>query len=151
MVKNLPANSGDMGSISDPGISHVVREHNYPASALQSVVVQSLGRVRLFATLWTTSGRILCPSPSPGACPNSCPMSTQPVLHNKRSQKPTHHQWRVAPTCHNQTKPGHSFVMTQHNQEKKKNLRKDNYISHTIRIFSSMVSFSFMFRIRINH
>ena len=45
MVKNLCANSGDMGSIPDAGRSHVAHEHNSSASALQSAVVQSLGCV----------------------------------------------------------------------------------------------------------
>ena len=35
--------------------------------------VQLLSRVQLFATLWTA--RLPCPSPTPGACSNSCPSS----------------------------------------------------------------------------
>ena len=37
------------------------------------VVVQSLSRVQLFAIPWTAACR--CPSPSPGVCSNSCPLS----------------------------------------------------------------------------
>ena len=35
--------------------------------------VQSLSHVRLFATPWTQHARLPCPSPTPGACSNSCP------------------------------------------------------------------------------
>ena len=35
--------------------------------------VQSLSRVWLFATPWTAACRLPCPSPTPGACSNSCP------------------------------------------------------------------------------
>ena len=40
-----------------------------------SVVVQSLSRVRLFATPWTGSCQVSPFSPTPGVCSNSCPMS----------------------------------------------------------------------------
>ena len=39
------------------------------------VVVQSLSHIRLFATLWIAAPRLPCPSPSPRACSNSCPLS----------------------------------------------------------------------------
>ena len=39
------------------------------------VVVQSLSCVWLFATPWLQHARLLCPSPSPGACSNSSPLS----------------------------------------------------------------------------
>ena len=38
-------------------------------------VVQSLSHVQLFATPWTAHARLPCPSPTPGACSNSCPSS----------------------------------------------------------------------------
>ena len=38
-------------------------------------VVQLLSCVWLFATSWTCSTRLPCPSPSPGVCSNSCPLS----------------------------------------------------------------------------
>ena len=37
--------------------------------------VQSLSRVWLFTTHGLQHARILCPSPTPGACSNSCPLS----------------------------------------------------------------------------
>ena len=37
--------------------------------------VQSLSRVRLFATPWTAARQVSCPSPTPGACSNSWPLS----------------------------------------------------------------------------
>ena len=37
--------------------------------------VQSLSHVRLFETPWTTACQASNPSPSPGACSNSCPLS----------------------------------------------------------------------------
>ena len=38
------------------------------------LVVQSLSRVRLFVTPWTAACRLPCPSPSLGACSDSCPL-----------------------------------------------------------------------------
>ena len=37
--------------------------------------VQSLSHVRLFATPWTETCQATCPSPTPGAYSNSCPLS----------------------------------------------------------------------------
>ena len=37
--------------------------------------VQSLSHVWLFATIWTAACQSSCPSPTPGACSNSCPLS----------------------------------------------------------------------------
>ena len=37
--------------------------------------VQSLSRVRLSATPWTTACQVSCPSPTPRVYPNSCPLS----------------------------------------------------------------------------
>ena len=37
--------------------------------------VQSLSRVRLFVTPWTSARRPPCPSPTPGVHPNPCPLS----------------------------------------------------------------------------
>ena len=42
---------------------------------IKFLVVQSLSRVWLFATPWTAHARPPCPSPSPGACSISCPLS----------------------------------------------------------------------------
>ena len=39
------------------------------------VVVQSLSHVWLFEIPWTAVHQASCPSPSPGACSNSCPLS----------------------------------------------------------------------------
>ena len=44
---------------------------NTPSSYFLS---QSLSRVQLFATLWTTAHQYACPSPTPGVCSNSCPL-----------------------------------------------------------------------------
>ena len=38
-------------------------------------VVQSFSHVWLFVTPWTATWRLPCPSPSPRACSNSCPLS----------------------------------------------------------------------------
>ena len=43
--------------------------------AVQFSSVQSLSRVQLFATPWTSAGQSSFPSPTPGAYPNSCPSS----------------------------------------------------------------------------
>ena len=43
--------------------------------SLTVVVIQLLRHVRLFVTLWTAARQASCPSPSPGACSNSCPLS----------------------------------------------------------------------------
>ena len=37
--------------------------------------VQSLSHVLLFATSWTAASQGTCPSPTPRACSNSCPLS----------------------------------------------------------------------------
>ena len=37
--------------------------------------VQSLSRVQLFVTPWTAARQASCPSPTPGACSGSCPLS----------------------------------------------------------------------------
>ena len=42
---------------------------------LQFSSVQSLSHVRLFATYGLQHARLLCPSPTPGAHSNSCPLS----------------------------------------------------------------------------
>ena len=39
------------------------------------LAVESLSRVRLFATPWTAAPQAPCPSPTPIACSNSCPLS----------------------------------------------------------------------------
>ena len=40
-----------------------------------SLLVQSFSSIGLFATPWKEAHRTSCPSPSPGACSNSCPLS----------------------------------------------------------------------------
>ena len=40
-----------------------------------AVVVQALSHVLLFLTPWLQHARLPCPSPTPGACSNSCPSS----------------------------------------------------------------------------
>ena len=44
-------------------------------SRLAFVVVQSLSREQLFVTTWMQQARLTCPSLSPRACSNSCPLS----------------------------------------------------------------------------
>ena len=39
------------------------------------VVVQSLSSIQCFVTPWIQHTRLPCPSPFPGACSNSCPLS----------------------------------------------------------------------------
>ena len=45
------------------------------------VVFQLLSCVWLFATRWTAACKTSCPSPSPGAGSNSCPLSVMPSNH----------------------------------------------------------------------
>ena len=46
------------------------------------VVVQCLSLVQLFVTPWTAAARLPCPSPSPTACSNPCPlMMVMPSNH----------------------------------------------------------------------
>ena len=42
---------------------------------LRHLIAQSLSCVWLFVTSWTAAWGLPCPSPSPGACSNSCPLS----------------------------------------------------------------------------
>ena len=44
-------------------------------SKVHFIVIQWLSHVWLFATPWTASYQDSCPSPSPRACSNSCPLS----------------------------------------------------------------------------
>ena len=46
-------------------------------SKVHFIVIQWLSHVWLFATPWTASYQDSCPSPSPRACSNSCPLSQQ--------------------------------------------------------------------------
>ena len=62
----------DMTSPAMPGISNSLC---LLPSAFLFVVVQSLSHVQLFTTLWMTARQASCPSPSPGVCSNSCPLS----------------------------------------------------------------------------
>ena len=39
------------------------------------IVVQSLSRIWLFVTPWTTACQLPCPSPAPRVCSNFCPLS----------------------------------------------------------------------------
>ena len=43
--------------------------------ALRDCSVQSLCCIQLFVTAWTAACQVPCPSPTPGACSNSCPLS----------------------------------------------------------------------------
>ena len=50
--------------------------HRSESSTLEQLSsVQSLSCVWLFATPWLQHIRLPCPSPTPGACSNSCPLS----------------------------------------------------------------------------
>ena len=49
------------------------REIYFALELIEVVVVQSLSRVRLFVTHGLRHASLLCPSPFPGACSNSCP------------------------------------------------------------------------------
>jgi len=46
-----------------------------PTEITQFSSVQSLRQVWLFTTPWTAACQVLYPSPTPGACSNSCPLS----------------------------------------------------------------------------
>ena len=39
------------------------------------IVVQLLNPIQFFVPPWTAEHRLSCPSPSPGACSNSCPLN----------------------------------------------------------------------------
>ena len=55
------------------------QERDWKTSSLEResvvVFVQLLCHVWLFTTPWTAAPTLPCPSPSPGACSNSCPLS----------------------------------------------------------------------------
>ena len=69
------------------------------------VFVQSLSRVQLFATPWTKAHQASCPSPSPGACSDSCASSQW--CHSTIS-------FSVIPFSHLQSFPASgSFLMSQ--------------------------------------
>ena len=56
-------------------IGRQVLNHYHHLGSIDTFVVQSLSHVQLFATPWTATHQASCPSPSPGACWNSCPWS----------------------------------------------------------------------------
>ena len=47
----------------------------YSPQKLVAVVYHLLSCVQLLVTSWIAGRRLYCPSPSPGACSNSCPLS----------------------------------------------------------------------------
>ena len=47
----------------------------YSPQKLVAVVFHLLSCVQLLVTSWIAGRRLYCPSPSPGACSNSCPLS----------------------------------------------------------------------------
>ena len=62
----------------DGDCSHEIKRHLLLGRKVTTnliVIVQSLSHVWLFATHGLQHARLPCPSPSPGACPNSCPLS----------------------------------------------------------------------------
>ena len=61
------------------------------------VFVQSLSRVWIFVTPWTAACQASCPSPTPGACSNSCPLN--PWCH---------------PTISSSVVPFSAFNLSQH-------------------------------------
>ena len=89
MVKNPPANIGDMGSISGPWIPHTAEQLSPCTTTSEPVLWNPVclclitRHVRLFATPWTAAGQVLCswgfsrqehwsglPCPPPGDLPN---------------------------------------------------------------------------------
>ena len=51
-----------------------LHSHRIRNSDISQLVVQSLSCVQFFVTTWTAA-QLSCPSPTPGACSNSCPLS----------------------------------------------------------------------------
>ena len=103
MVKNPPANAGDMGSIPGPGRSYMpgatkpgaAKHRNYWTSALEPVS----------CSYWAGAPQL--PKPS----------SLEPVLHQKRScqmDKPEHHNEEKPPLTANRESP--CRTKTQHGQ-----------------------------------
>ena len=56
-----------------------------------SASVQLLSRVQHFATPWTAACRHPCPSPTPGACSNSCPSTIHPLIQWHPPVMPSNH------------------------------------------------------------
>ena len=52
-----------------------LRDSHYGAFLLSVQSVHLFSHVQLFVTPWTAACRLPCPSPTPGACSNSCPSS----------------------------------------------------------------------------
>ena len=64
-----------LGSSPDPGGRKWVKGQKGCKRASKIVVVQLLSHVRLFVPQGLQHARLPCPSPTPGACSNSCPLS----------------------------------------------------------------------------
>ena len=56
---------------------------------------QSLTHVQIFATPWTATSRLTCPSPTPRACSNSCPLSQwcHPIISSSVIPFSSHFQY----------------------------------------------------------
>ena len=83
--------------------NNVKRESEYRESKFSSV--QSLSHVPLFAIPWTCRTPLPCPSPTLGACSNSCPLSQwcHPTISSS-----------VVPfSCHQSFPTSGSFPMSQ--------------------------------------
>ena len=77
----------------DTAISRASYFPSFLLSTIQNdfvIVVQSLGRVHLFATPWTAEARLPCSLLSPRVCPNSRPRSQQcpPTISSSASPPP---------------------------------------------------------------
>ena len=96
VVKNPPADAGDMGSISGPGRSHMPQRNEVCAPQLLSLC--SRGRT---CNYWAHVPRL--------------PKPTEPVLGNKTSphrEEPTHCNQRITPALHKQRR-AQAAVKTQ--------------------------------------
>ena len=91
VVKNPPANGGDMGSAPD------------------------LGRSPMPWSYWSHAPQLLSPCPRAWEPQQLSPQDLEPMLSKKRShhkEKPINCNWRVAPVCHD--RKAHPAMKTQY-------------------------------------
>ena len=95
VVKNLPANAGDTGSVPGPGRSHMQQSNSAQAPWLLGLCSRAWE-----LQLWQPA----------------CPRVPAPQQEKPCNEKSIHRNWRVAPACRNPRKASVA-TKTQHDQK----------------------------------
>ena len=74
-LKSLLQQHSSKTSILRPSAFFMVQLSHPYMTTRKTIALTQFSRVRLFATPWMQQARVPCPSPTLGACSNSCPLS----------------------------------------------------------------------------